>query len=59
MARTVPRALREAPALDPAARVTGPLVHWTRRRHVEFRRRLEHRSGPQPVVAASVVSAGV
>jgi len=43
-------------------RLTGPvwrpLVEWTRRRHVRFRRRLEAASEPAGV-AASVVSAGV
>jgi len=43
-------------------RLTGPvwrpLVEWTRRRHVRFRRRLEAASEPAGV-AASVVAAGV
>ena len=45
-------------------RLTGPvwrpLVEWTRRRHLRFRRRLERRavSGDRPM-AGTVVSAGV
>jgi hypothetical protein len=44
-------------------RLTGPawrpLVEWTRRRHLRFRRRLESRpSGSRPM-AGAVVSAGV
>jgi hypothetical protein len=43
-------------------RLTGPvwrpLVEWTRRRHVRFRRRLETASEPVGV-AGSVVAAGV
>jgi hypothetical protein len=34
-----------------------PLVEWTRRRHLKFRRRL--RDGPGCVYSSSVVSAGV
>jgi radical SAM superfamily enzyme YgiQ (UPF0313 family) len=39
------------------ARVWRPLVEWTRRRHVRFRRRLEESTRPER--AASLVSAGV
>jgi hypothetical protein len=42
------------------ARVWRPLVEWTRRRHLQFRRRLE--SQPQaatPALSSAVVSAGV
>jgi radical SAM superfamily enzyme YgiQ (UPF0313 family) len=41
------------------ARIWRPLVEWTRRRHVRFRRRLAHRLGPGQRVAATVVTAGV
>ncbi len=37
--------------------VWGPLVEWTRRRHLRFRERLERRTSP--AMAATVVSAGV
>ncbi len=44
-------------------RLTGlvwrPLVEWTRRRHLRFRRRLAARTEPAPHPAACVVSAGV
>ena len=44
-------------------RLTGlvwrPLVEWTRRRHLRFRRRLAARAEPAPLAAACVVSAGV
>ena len=45
-------------------RLTGPvwrpLVEWTRRRHLRFRRRLETRTGPSGhPMAGAVVSAGV
>ena len=44
-------------------RLTGPvwrpLVEWTRRRHVRFRRRLAHAAAGGAGVASSVVSAGV
>jgi radical SAM superfamily enzyme YgiQ (UPF0313 family) len=41
------------------ATVWRPLVEFTRRRHVQFRRRLERRDSPAHDVAATVVSAGV
>jgi radical SAM superfamily enzyme YgiQ (UPF0313 family) len=41
------------------ATVWRPLVEWTRRRHVGFRRRLERREAPGELSAATVVSAGV
>src|SRR5207244_10891435 len=44
-------------------RLTGlvwrPLVEWTRRRHLHFRRRLAARAEPAPHPAACVVTAGV
>ena len=44
-------------------RLTGlawqPLVEWTRRRHLHFRRRLAARPEPAPHPAPCVVSAGV
>jgi hypothetical protein len=44
-------------------RLTGlvwrPLVEWTRRRHLRFRRQLAARTEPAPHAAACVVSAGV
>ena len=44
-----------------AHRLTGPvwrpLVEWSRRRHLHFRRRLEARTAP--TMACAVVSAGV
>ncbi len=44
-------------------RLTGavwrPLVEWTRRRHLKFRRRLAERAEAAPHPAASVVTAGV
>jgi len=45
-------------------RLTGPvwrpLVEWTRRRHLRFRRRLEARTVPgEHAMAGAVVSAGV
>jgi radical SAM superfamily enzyme YgiQ (UPF0313 family) len=43
-----------------AGPVWRPLVEWTRRRHLRFRRRLEARaSGAAPARAGAVVSAGV
>ena len=48
---------------DPPAELTGavwrPLVDWTRRRHLTFRRRLAERTEAAPYPAASVVTAGV
>jgi radical SAM superfamily enzyme YgiQ (UPF0313 family) len=41
------------------AAVWRPLVEWTRRRHVRFRRRLEQNAESKGRVAATVVSAGV
>lgn len=41
------------------ALVWRPLVEWTRRRHVRFRRRLERATEPGQRVAAAVVTAGV
>jgi radical SAM superfamily enzyme YgiQ (UPF0313 family) len=45
------------------SRMTGtvwrPLVEWTRRRHLGFRRRLAERTEAAPYPAASVVTAGV
>jgi radical SAM superfamily enzyme YgiQ (UPF0313 family) len=41
------------------AAVWRPLVEWTRRRHVGFRRRLERRGAASAGVSATVVSAGV
>ncbi len=39
--------------------VWRPLVEWTRRRHLRFRRRLALESNELPLVAPAVVSAGV
>lgn len=39
--------------------VWGPLVEWTRRRHLRFRKRLEDVHADGPVLAGHVVSAGV
>ena len=39
--------------------VWGPLVEWTRWRHLRFRRRLESRAIPTGMMAEAVVSAGV
>lgn len=43
-----------------AGPVWRPLVEWTRRRHLRFRRRLESRPvAPEKSMAGAVVSAGV
>ena len=41
------------------AAIWRPLVEWTRRRHLRFRRRLEEKTTPVPRRAAAVVSPGV
>jgi radical SAM superfamily enzyme YgiQ (UPF0313 family) len=41
------------------ATVWRPLVEWTRRRHVRFRRQLEHATMPAPVQMGTVLTAGV
>jgi hypothetical protein len=41
------------------ALVWRPLVEWTRRRHVKFRRRLEEKASPETGLPGTVLTAGV